>query len=172
MKRRVWFTIAVGLQLVVLLVMIAMKMSVLAYGSNVLLRTVPVDPWDLFRGEYVILNYEISELDVLKISSESRQYNHNETVYVGLKQTEKYWEAVSISRRQPEEVLAIRGVVRSAYDNRVFVDYGIESFFVPEGQGREIENEMVNVDAEVSVDSRGNAALRRLFIKDKEITFR
>lgn len=33
-------------------------------GQTVLLKPVPVDPWDMFRGEHVILNYNISTVDI------------------------------------------------------------------------------------------------------------
>lgn len=175
MKRKLWFGLAVGLQLAILLLMILTKSLVLAHGTKVLLKTLPVDPWDLFRGEYVTLNYEISQLNLKELHYDGEAFKRNDRVYVALKKGDKYWSATSVSRRRPaDESLFIKGTVRyyNDYDSTIFVTYGIESFFVPEGQGPEIEREVVDLHAEVSVDSRGNAALSRLFIRDKEINFR
>lgn len=172
MKRRLWFTLAVCLQIAVLLFMIGAKWSTLTYGTKVLLKTRPVDPWDLFRGDYVTLYYEISELDLNKISSEKEEYKTNETVYVTLEQKGKYWVAHSVSSTRPRQRLAIKGRVKYFYEKNLVVNYGIESYFVPQHQGKEVEADMMSLDVEVSVDKRGNAALSRLFFKGQEVIFR
>ena len=42
------------------LAMMVRPLMTLTTGETILLRVVPVDPRDLFRGDYVILSYEIS----------------------------------------------------------------------------------------------------------------
>jgi len=49
---------AIILQLIVLVGMIAMRLTPLLTGQTILLRVVPVDPRDIFRGDYVTLAYE------------------------------------------------------------------------------------------------------------------
>ncbi len=174
MKRKLWFGLAVALQIVVLLVMIGSRWAILAYGEKILLKTAPVDPWDLFRGDYVVLRYEISELDLKTISSDSENYKRNETVYVALAQEGPYRVARSVSKNRPAGTLFIRGRVQwhNTWDRRLSLTYGIESYFVPQHQGLEIESQLTTLDAEVSVDRRGNASLSRLFIKGQEVKFR
>ncbi|PKM47314.1 MAG: hypothetical protein CVV03_04110 [Firmicutes bacterium HGW-Firmicutes-8] len=174
MRRRLWFTLAVVLQIIILVVMIGMKWSTLTYGTKILLKTKPVDPWDFFRGDYVVLNYEISDLDLKKVPADNNDFKRNETVYVMLKQEGRYWAARSVSHKPPaDESLAIKGVViyYSDYEKILHLKYGIESYFVPQHQGRTIENARAALEAEVSVDRRGNSALARLFIEGREVKF-
>ena len=51
-----------GAQTAALGYMIESRASILRSGRDVLLKTVPVDPRDLLRGDYVILSYDISRL--------------------------------------------------------------------------------------------------------------
>ena len=45
------------------------RVSLLRSGDVVTLRTAPVDPRDIFRGDYVILNYDISRLHIAELGS-------------------------------------------------------------------------------------------------------
>ena len=174
MRRKLWFTLAVVLQIIILVVMIGMKWSTLAYGTKILLKTKPVDPWDLFRGDYVVLNYDISDLDLKTVSADGENFKTNETVYVTLKKHGNYWTVQSVSHQKPGGgVLAVKGVVSyySPYDKMLNLKYGIESYFVPQYQGSKIEKGRSSLEAEVSVDKWGNAALARLFIQGREVTF-
>jgi uncharacterized membrane-anchored protein len=56
----------------------------LTTGERVLLRTVPVDPRDIFRGDYVRLNYDISTLDLDRLEGDDK-FVRNENVYVVLR---------------------------------------------------------------------------------------
>lgn len=173
MRDRIRFILAVSLQIVILLTLIGMKWYTLTYGTKILLKTRPVDPWDFFRGDYVNLNYEISRLNLKVLPHEGGPYKRNQTVYVKLQQVGKYWEARSLHNQPPDDgSLFIKGIVQYHdnfdYNDYLVISYGIESFYVPEHQGREIETSQILPDVEVSVDSSGNAAISRLFINGKE----
>lgn len=56
------FIVVIVLQVVFLLGMVGYRESILALGRTAVLQTVPVDPRDLLRGEFVVLRYEISVL--------------------------------------------------------------------------------------------------------------
>ena len=62
MRRK--FIIIVLFQVLLLVGIIAYRQYWVATGERVLLGTEPVDPRDIFRGDYVTLNYEISSLDL------------------------------------------------------------------------------------------------------------
>jgi len=64
---RVKFTLLVLLQVALLFGIIAYRQHWVSTGDKILLRTVPFDPRDLFRGDYVDLRYEISTLDLDKL---------------------------------------------------------------------------------------------------------
>lgn len=55
-------------------------------GEEVILKVVTLDPYDLFRGNYVNLNYEIQNIDTDKITEnfDSEELNYGEKVCVTL----------------------------------------------------------------------------------------
>jgi uncharacterized membrane-anchored protein len=154
------FYAIVAAQLLLLVGLIAFKQWTLYAGDQILLATVPVDPRELFRGDHVILSYRISTLE--RWLWQENRYEKGETVYVTLRRQRRLWEAASVSKSPPEEgKLFLRARVRKATDKRLTVDYGIESYFVPEGQGRELEQHRGRgLIVEAAVDRQGRAVIR------------
>jgi uncharacterized membrane-anchored protein len=172
-----WIALALGL--------IASKQQIIRTGQRILLETVPVDPRDLLRGDYVTLDYKICQIDLNKIPADQKQYNSGERIYVALQPQGAYWEPSGISKQflknNSSAQVFIRGKVEFCYKEKMRVGYGIESFFIPEGAGKPIEEKMrwraVNreaatpVSVEVIVGQDGTAILSRLFLDQKEIRF-
>lgn len=174
MRRRLWFTLAVVLQIAILFTMIGMKWSTLTYGTKILLKTQPVDPTDFFRGDYVILNYEIATLDLPALGVSGEEFKTNDTVFVSLVKQGKYWVARSVSRNRPGDgSLFIKGTVTyyDSYSKKLNVNYGVDSYYVPQHQGKVIETARVFMEVEVSVDKRGESAISRIFLKGQEVKF-
>jgi len=63
---------------------ILFKEYTLRTGTEMILRIEPVDPRDLFRGDYVTLNYEISTLDLEKVQAEDSYFEYNDRIYLAL----------------------------------------------------------------------------------------
>lgn len=174
-------------QAAVLIQMIVGREMLIAHGRQIDLKVVPVDPRDLFRGDYVTLSYEISAIPVSKIVGRVKA---GQRVFVRLTQTEAGFEARSVSRERPEtasssnDVLLAAHVIYTPHETaevadpgsptgrslaRVALRYGIEKFFVPEGQGRDIEKEVTAKDvvAHIVVGDDGTAAIRALSVAGK-----
>ena len=47
----------------------------------------------------------------------------------------------------------------------------MESYFVPQKEGKVIEESLNNVSVEVSISESGESAISKLFIADKEMKF-
>lgn len=180
MPSRRWFWAAVALQLLVLVGMVGRHSFTLATGHSILLTTAPVDPWDLFRGQYVRLSYEISRLDQATLPMAGAPYRDGQEVWVVLQRGEPYWTAVAVSDRRPQvEVgfgqVAIQGRVDWSWaDGSVTVHYGIEQFYVPEGEGPKLEEGQRNrqVAVEAKVDAFGRTALNRVLVDGEELRWR
>ena len=189
MSRGLKLVLVVLLQTVALVTMVGMKQYTLNTGTPILLETEPVDPRSLFSGDYVRLNYKISRLDVDRISKESREWKRHETIYVTLKPSQKYAEPVGVARemRTPKSgEVVIKGEVEWASStvwnattnqedkgNFVNLRYGIENYFVPEGEGREIERRVVDgvdqkLDVRVAVDKNGAAGIKAILLNGEE----
>ena len=60
--RPLLFALAAAIQIALIAMMVYDRVRVLREGTEVTLQTRPVDPRDFLRGDYVVLNYEISNL--------------------------------------------------------------------------------------------------------------
>ncbi len=131
--------------------MIAGRAAILRDGEEALLKVEPVDPRDLLRGDYVRLGYEISRLPVELIANlpqgEATSVEGPIVVRVR-KDPDGYWRATSAwlgaaAATAPAGDVDLRGNVQGGWNltsgSTIAVDYGIERFYVPEGEGYDIE---------------------------------
>lgn len=103
------FILLILLQVALLAGMIAYRHYWVMTGKKVLLRTEPVDPRDIFRGDYVRLRYEISTLNLGEMGIKY-PFQPMERVYVHLeKNPDGTFRAVSVSRQPPEGRIFIQG---------------------------------------------------------------
>ncbi len=168
MGHRTRIALAIALQLLILVGIAGARQWTLMTGAVVLLEVLPVDPRDLFRGEYVALQYRISSL-VPGALGATETFRVGQTVYVGLGQRGTFWHAVSVGSTRPAAPF-IRGVVvwhpgRDA----LRVQYGIESYFLQEGLGRRVETSRVPLSAEVVIGRDGTAIIQRLFMDGQPV---
>jgi len=155
--------------LIIIIVFIVNKEYTLRTGREVLLKTEPVDPRDLFRGDYVILNYEISSLDLSMLSGRADEFMPGDGVYVALDPSIKCASPIGIYKTEPKTGVFVKGTIRNISRNNLSVKYGIENYFVPEGKGREIERlRGDNLVIRASVDRFGTAAIKDLLINGNE----
>jgi len=108
------FIIIVLIQIALLAGIIGYREYWIALGEKVLLRTAPVDPRDLFRGDYVQLSYEITILELDRLGVNER-FKPNQTIYVKLdKDEEGVCKASGAGSALPSEgTRFIQGRVRS-----------------------------------------------------------
>lgn len=152
------FVLVCILWLSVLCGMEVQQRSLFKNAQIVHFKTLPVDPRDLFRGDYVILNYDFSNVDIQDRTKKLK----GSAVYVSLvpKDTKGRYDVVSIDRKIPSQGLFLKGRVVSEY-GKYRIKYGIESFFVEEGKGLELEKlrNQKQLYAKVSINSKGGAKL-------------
>lgn len=151
---------------------VAVKEFTLQTGEDILLKTRPVDPRDLFRGDYVILRYDIGILNLDTLETDSTDFDDGDNIYVILRIEDGYGVVSGIFMDAPEDGLFIKGTVTHVGDDKLDIEYGIESYFVPEGEGMDIQQQSgKNLDVQVSIDIFGNAVIKSLFINDKKVRF-
>jgi uncharacterized membrane-anchored protein len=177
------FVLAAAVQVALIAFMVLDRARILRDGAEVTLRTQPVDPRDFLRGDYVALRYDISTVPAGALFDQGGARS-GLPVYVKLAPAaDGYYQAVSI-HLEPVPVagqeVMIRGQTRAGADcgspRHVFcfnipVKYGLERYFVPQGEGREIESARnrgrVAVVAAVAPD--GRAAIKRLLLDGKPV---
>ncbi|ARQ58043.1 MULTISPECIES: GDYXXLXY domain-containing protein [Rhizobium] len=171
--------IVAGLQTVILGTIIQSRASILTNGTEVLLKTAPVDPRDFLRGDYVVLNYDISTVPVQTVSGGIPAEPGERTLWVRLKkQGDGFWTVTESSfqtlPRQPETVILRSQPFYSgglAAGDSIRVEYGIERYYVPEGQGKPLEEARNdgNVAIAVRVSPDGSAQIRSLLVDGKPV---
>lgn len=165
------------IQTAVLGYMVESRASILRNGVDVRLKTVPIDPRDLLRGDYVTLGYAISTIDRSIIVGETPKTAGRQTMAVRLAPgADGLWSASQASfgslPEQPGSVVA-RTLPFDYYPGAegevpetISVSYGIERYYVPEGEGRALEDarnaQALEVDARVS--SAGKMQIRQIVL--------
>ncbi|RST85278.1 hypothetical protein EJC49_16540 [Aquibium carbonis] len=153
---RTWRVIGAALlvaivQIGFLAALIEGRASILRDGREVLLKVEPVDPRDLLRGDYVRLGYEITTLDWATIATGREPLRRGTAIMVRLAPGEDgLWRAVGARLADQPAVLAdddtveIAGLVDSDLGGSEMLraTYGIERFYLPEGEGRPIERDL------------------------------
>jgi uncharacterized membrane-anchored protein len=166
-RERAVLAVGIGFQVVVLLAMIGLKAFTLLTGETVLVQVMPLDPRDLFRGDYVILSYAFSRLPdggLRGLPADERGRN-GQAAYVRLNRDTngRHWRAGQFSLDRPATGALLRGRLVGYHQ----IEYGIESYFVPEGQGRPYEQavQQRKLWAQLAVDRHGKAVVKRLVIE-------
>ena len=159
--------------------MIADRVRLLASGREIVLAIRPVDPRDLFKGDYARLGFDISQVGAALVPPLGRPEDRSRwlgetTVFVTLEQQgDEAWKPVAISQTLPTGLpgnrIALRGRLQSWGNRRIA--YGIERYFVPEGTGGNIEQlaRQSKLSAIVAVDKAGRAAIKGLVTDGKRI---
>jgi uncharacterized membrane-anchored protein len=114
--------------------------TILALGERVLLETEPVDPRDFLRGDYVMLDYKISDVDE-NIPSKPLERDEGMEVYVSLaKDAGGVGTVTDIAASRPSGGLYLKGFLDYSWNSSYTVDYGLGVYYVPEGTGRDLED--------------------------------
>ena len=168
--------IIVAVQFLVLLSVIGFKQYTIWTGETVLLKTTPVDPHDLLRGDFMAVSYEISTIDLQAVVGD---HDYGLTVYVELQRGDDgYWRAVAVHGRREHSfdgTVLIEGDVdmNVSRGTVIHVRYGIEQIFVPEGSGGSLPSGSGHVIAvEVKVDRFGHAVPRRFIVDGQPFDLR
>lgn len=152
------FIFIVAAQITALLFLAAIHIYTLLTGTELILSTVPVDPWDMFRGSYVRLNYDISRVPC------NKNFRAGQRVFVVLcKNADDKWQAVQVSEERPPQArgdVFLSGRVEYSYAGETWVHYGIEQYYVADVVAKQLEQTKPRVL--VAVDSFGNAAIKKL----------
>ena len=173
-NRFLWLGAAVALmQSGVLYAMVQQHVSILRDGTDITLQSEPVDPHDFLRGDYVTLRYAISNIEAGKISGAIPATDGPADVYVTVKEGDGgVWSFASASWQKRDDVpsgeVQLHGRTSSFANAAAYsplrITYGIERYYVPEGQGRVIEAQQQErkIEAVIAVSSAGDAQIRAL----------
>lgn len=172
------FVLIVVAQLTVPLKMIHDKQAPLIYGEEFMFKTQPIDPYDPFRGKYVILNFADNYIDV----DRTEKWNYGETVYVEFfKGDDGFAKIKSISKEIPENSNSyLRTSVQhtnsrghSRKKQRVSVHYSFKRYYMEESKAEKAERLARNFSRDNTYDVslvvklyKGGASIKKLQVGD------
>ena len=178
---------AVLFQSAILVQMVWSQITLLNSPIEAVLQTTAVDPRDIFRGDYVILDYKISTFADGTIPID-KNLEPGKDVFVVLNTKGRYATALRVLATLPATLAAdeavIRGTVNWTNDNvRLTTDgdcgdctilsisYPIDSYFVPEGTGIQLEaqRDANRLGVIVALNEDGDAAIKGLMMNDIKI---
>ncbi|MGZ8782119.1 MAG: GDYXXLXY domain-containing protein [Gaiellaceae bacterium] len=159
--RRIALLVVVCVQLAVPLAMAGLAAADLAFGEEIRLKTRPVDPLDIFRGNYVVLDYEISRLQVTFDVREGQRlcadlFQSAPGVY-GARYAYDFVQ-------QDGKTICGRARNDARSGQSVGIEYGIETYYASAERAREIERSLGSAELYVVVDldEDGSARIERL----------
>ena len=158
-RRRIALLAVVCVQLALPLALAGLAAADLAFGEEIRLRAEPVDPLDVFRGNYVVLRYEISSLPVLG------EVRRGETVCARLEEADGEWRASYAGPARPSgTVICGRAKDDAGAGESVGIEYGIETYYASAERAREIEQSIARgqLYVVVDLDDDGSARIERI----------
>lgn len=116
-------------QIVTPLSMIAKRESVLKNGEQFKFKTVPVDPYDAFRGRYVALKMEKDRVPI----PEGVKLRNGQRVYAHITVDEQGFAEIStVTTSRPQGLPYIQAKVRYVYKNELQLDLPIDRYYMEE----------------------------------------
>jgi uncharacterized membrane-anchored protein len=148
-------------------------------GTEIILPVTPLDPRDIFRGDFVTLGNALSTIGSIAAGLDPKVPDglvKGGTVYVTIAGTGDTWAVRAVSASYPAEVpgdaVVLKGRIRQIYSAgnepgySLAVRYGIESYFVPEGTGMALEQKVREqaIKAILAVGRDGTVAIKGLIV--------
>lgn len=160
-------------QIVTPLSMISRRENILKHGAQFKFKVAPVDPYDAFRGRYVALRVEESNIQGYK----GEKLRPGQQMYALITVDEHgFAKLSSLSKNRPSGTAYIQARVRYAFKDSVNLDLPIDRYYMEESSaplGERIYQQHSWRDAQdayVLVSVRGGlAVVRQLYVGDKRI---
>jgi uncharacterized membrane-anchored protein len=176
--------------LIVLIGMTILPLFTLLFGKEIALETQPVDPRDVFMGDYVNLSYKIESVETDKLPQEIKDTKKNyeyydydyynlssirgKDVYAVLKPQGAYYVVDYLTLQKPQSDISLKCSIISGYalkDNEtgksfLRVKYNLDKYYVAEGSGGELERASRKGELAANIKVfNGYAVLKGLSIK-------
>jgi uncharacterized membrane-anchored protein len=149
-------------------------------GKTVILETATVNPDDILRGNYVVLDYNISRVETLKklpgwnelvrrypgTNPEYFPITQDANLYIIMQQsTSQAWKPIRVTSELPRTIVENQVALRGKYRYGSII-YGLERYNIPESeknnkdifQSQEVFSKSSQpILVQIKVDPRGNA---------------
>lgn len=159
-KRRLFLVLAVSLQFCFLFALMWPSFATIARGDEIAVHAMPVDPWDLFRGDYITIEYEFSRIRSPGVG----MFKAGSPVFVVLSKSGDTWVMSRVTKKPcplASGQIGLKGRVKYASDNEITVNYGLERVYIEEGRGREL-SDSAGFEVKLVVDRSGHGVIKEV----------
>ncbi|BBH21536.1 hypothetical protein Back11_28810 [Paenibacillus baekrokdamisoli] len=159
--RRPFLIALVVSQVLFLLGIVSLHYAAYQYGKEIRLQTVPVDPRDLFYGDYVRLQYEINQINY-KLWKGAEAPRTGDIIYVVVRKqpSKNVYDAIAAYPHKPkvtEQETILKGRVQYVDNNHIIsVQYGLEKYYVAEDTGKALEKQASHLIVKIKAPSWGS----------------
>lgn len=185
-QKKIWLPLALfifAIQLAVPAYMIFEQKQILSKGDLYKFKVEPIDPYDPFRGRYVVLNFEVEQTRI-PISNEDQtndsKIDRHTWVYANLSvNKDGYAEIKSLSLTKPEKDFLRVQVANQDYANtkRYRINIPFDRYYSPENKAYAIETNVRQRSRQSSSDQvyvavkiyKGKGTIEDLFINETPI---
>ncbi len=155
-------------------------------GNTVILRTIPIDPYDFLRGYSQVLDYEFSWLENLRKlpGGEILTYAGKSSFYLILQAPPnpnsippQPWQPIRVVDRLPDRLPPDQVAIKGKVQPWARATYGIEEIYIPEDQRDQINEDVNEANrkeegaVEVKVDRSGQAIVQALWLGSRRLKF-
>ena len=149
---------------------IAINEFTLQTGEDVYFQTVPVDPRDILRWDYVILSYDFEQDEILRNFVTQNNTQAWDILYLSFDlDSDKLATLSSVTDTKPSEWVFLQVKKRDSTWRVSSIETWIWKYFVPQWTGREIERIRWDMLVHTKVDTSGKAQIVDLYYKGEKI---
>lgn len=152
--------------------MVTDRAALLRDGQEVVLETGAIDPRDLFRGHFTILNLEITRIPAGSVTRDPA-LEPGAPVYVTLAESDDgYWRATALWADPPAgQPAVIRGIFDYETASQIFLSFPFDRYFAPKDRALELEalDRADRLGLILALDGTGNGAIKGLMIDGQRL---
>lgn len=185
-KRKNRYLAAFLVMFFMLISMTIQPMMTNIFGKEIIIKTKPFDPRDVFRGDYVKLYYDINDItedklddEILNMKDKKEVYDPfraltGKKLYVTLKEDNGFYIVDKVALKKPKDGVFIMAkyshpVFAENTDGKVTgisLDYRLDKYFIPENTGSELEQKALKgeIYAKIKV-YKGYSVLKEIYPK-------
>lgn len=144
---------------------------ILYKGDTLKILTKPLDPYDAFRGNYLVLNYENS----IKVSdgTTDNAYNKGDIVYIVYKEDDTGYSKIDyITKEKPKGEKYIKARVNYKYSSEIFLKLPFDRYYIDSSYAKEAEKLARDRNEEVYFTVKiykGDAVISNLYVNKVKI---
>jgi len=176
MQKKILLIGIITFQILILVGMLGKAFYPLWIGEEVIFRVLPRDPRDIFRGNYVDLQYTFNNINLNELANDLDRfgkYRFGDKLYVELALKNGFYEPVGLWQHPPESKKFLQVIAEDTYGydtlQSISVKAGIESYFTSAENALKVEkltlNDSVQISVSVMLAPDGKARIKKINTK-------